>query len=150
MQNIQEYFNQLSKRDRILLIFSVALLSFVILKVFLVDSLNENKTKLIKKATLISLQESIMSNLNSNSTDSSSNSSNQVVSGFLKQKNASKALKQIRTTNDGSQRFELENINFTTIVELLSYLDEKSITYNNLQIKKTKSNGVVDATLTMQ
>ena len=149
MQNIQEYFNQLSKRDRILLIFSVALLSFVILKVFLVDSLNENKTKLIKKATLISQQESIMSNLNSNSTDSSSNSSNQVVSGFLKQKNASKALKQIRTTNDGSQRFELEDINFTTVVQLLSFLDAKSLTYSNLQIKKTKLNGVVDATITM-
>ena len=149
MQNIQEYFNQLSKRDRILLVFSVALLSFVILKIFLIDSLNEKKTKLIKKATLISQQESILSNLNSNSTNSSGNSSNQIVSGFLKQKNASKALKQIRTTNDGSQRFELEDINFTTVVQLLSFLDEKTLAYSNLQIKKTKSNGIVDATITM-
>ena len=151
MQNIQEYFSQLNKRDRILLVFSLALLSFIILKFFLVDGLNKKNTKLVKKSTLITQQEIIISKLDLNSIDSaSSDSSNQFVSGFLKQKNASRALKQIRTTNDGSQRFELEDINFTTLVQLINFLDEKSLAYSNLQIRKTKLNGVVDATITMQ
>lgn len=151
MQNIQEYFSQLNRRDRILLVFSLALLSFIILKFFLVDGLNKKNTKLVNKSTLIAQQEIIISKLDLNSIDSaSSDSSNQFVSGFLKQKNASRALKQIRTTNDGSQRFELEDINFTTLVQLINFLDEKSLAYSNLQIRKTKLNGVVDATITMQ
>ena len=151
MQNIQEYFSQLNRRDRILLVFSLALLSFIILKFFLVDGLNKKNTKLDNKSTLIAQQEIIISKLDLNSIDSaSSDSSNQFVSGFLKQKNASRALKQIRTTNDGSQRFELEDINFTTLVQLINFLDEKSLAYSNLQIRKTKLNGVVDATITMQ
>lgn len=151
MQNIQEYFSQLNRRDRILLVFSLALLSFIILKFFLVDGLNKKNIKLVNKSTLIAQQEIIISKLDLNSIDSaSSDSSNQFVSGFLKQKNASRALKQIRTTNDGSQRFELEDINFTTLVQLINFLDEKSLAYSNLQIRKTKLNGVVDATITMQ
>ncbi len=150
MQNIKEYFSQLSKRDRILLIFAVTLITFVFFKVFLIDGLNEKNTKLVKKSITISQQQSTMSTLSANSnTASSGNSSNQIVSTFLKQKNASKTLKQIRTTNDGSQRFEIEGIEFTILVQLLSSLDEKSLNYSNLQIKKTKLNGVVDATITM-
>ena len=150
MQNIQEYFSQLSVRDRILLVFAVILIIFVFFKVFLIDSLNEKNTKLIKKSVTISQQQASLNMFSANTDGSTTgSSSNQIVSAFLKQKNASKTLKQIRTTNDGAQRFEIEGIEFTILVQLLSSLDEKSLNYSNLQIKKTKLSGVVDATLTM-
>ena len=150
MQNIQEYFSQLSKRDQILLVFAVTLISFVFFKVFLIDRLNEKNTKFLKKSVTISQQQASMNNLSATTIGATSgNSSNQIVSTFLKQNNASKTLKQIRTTNDGSQRFEIEGIEFTILVQLLSSLDEKSLNYSNLQIKKTKLSGLVDATITM-
>ncbi len=152
MQNFKNYLSQLSKRDTILLIASIALISFVILKLFIIDALTERKSNLIKKSATISQQETIISSLNSSSTITAngSKSANQLINSFLKQNSSSNTLKQIRTTNDGSQRFELEDITFTTLVNLLNQLESNDINYNNLQIKKTKENGIVDAIMTIQ
>ena len=73
-----------------------------------------------------------------------------MINSFLKQNASSKALKQIRRTSDGSQRFELEDIKFTTLVNLLNKLETNAISYNNLQIKKTKEDGIVDAIMIIQ
>lgn len=151
MQNIKNYISQLSKRDYILLIFSISLLLFVIIKFFLIDGLTEKNLKLNKKSTLITQQENIITNLNGNTfnTVTGSKSSNQLINNFLSQNSASKSLKQIRTMNDGARRFEIEDIDFTTLVKLLNSLELNSISYNSLQIKKTKKDGVVDAVMTI-
>lgn len=152
MENIKEYLNQLTVRDRVLLVFSISLLSLLIIKFLILDSLNNKNNKLVNQATVISQQENIINTLDGTTLNSlaGSQSSNQLINNFLKKNSASKTLKQIRTTSDGSQRFELEDINFTTFVQLLNALEENAIAYNSLQIKKTTTTGAVDAIMTIQ
>jgi len=152
MQNFKNYLSQLTLRDRLLLIFSVTLLSFVVIKFFLIDGLNDKNTKLLTKSSLISQQENLIKQLDGNSSNgtTASSSANQLINSFLRENSSSKSLKQIRSTNDGSQRFELEAINFTIFAQLLKKLETNSINYKSLQIKKTKTSGTVDATLTIQ
>jgi len=150
MQNIKDYISQLSKRDKFLLFFSVCLLFFVFFKFILFDSLNKENAKLVNRATLIGQQEKIISTLDGNEAitlNTSSQTSNQLINNFLKQNSSSGALKQIRTTNDGSKRYELEEISFTNLIKLLSVLEKSNMSYQNLQIKKTKKTGMIDAVI---
>lgn len=152
MQNFKNYISQLSKRDLFLLVFSLLLISFVIFKFLLIDNLAEKNSKLNNKAITISQQENIIAGLNGDSvsTNNVAKSSNNLINNFLKQNSSSKSLKQIRTTSDGSQRYEFEEIEFSIFIRLLDQLEKNSVSYKSLQIKKTKKNGIVDAILTAQ
>ena len=151
MQDLQNYFAQLSKRDRVLLIGALALLSFLIIKVLVINGLESQNKKLTARANVIQQQEKVLASVNNNADGQQSLkvASSQIISVFLKQNNTSDLLKQIRTTSKGEQRFEIEDIQFDQLVELLAKLEKNGTNFTSLQIKNRNTNGVVNAVLTV-
>ena len=151
MQDLQNYFTQLSKRDRVLLIGALALLSFLIIKVLVINGLESQNKKLTARANVIQQQEKVLASVTSNAGGQQSLkiASSQIISDFLKQNNSSDLLKQIRTTSKGEQRFEIEDIQFDQLVELLAKLEKNGTNFTSLQIKNRNTSGVVNAVLTV-
>jgi len=146
MQAIRDYLDQLTKKDKLLLFFSLGLLSLVFFKFFLIDPMK--KTNINLKAEQVRLQEqkSILDTIKNKpiSNITASTPANKVVTNFLKQNSISQKLKQIRTTSKGEQRFELEDIEFSKGVELLGLLDKNGTKYSSVQIKDRKKPGLVN------
>jgi type II secretory pathway component PulM len=151
MQDLKNYFSQLSKRDRVLLVGALTLLSFLIIKVFIINGLESQNKKLTARANVVQQQEKLLASVNAGvgGQQSLQMASSQVISDFLKQNNTSDLLKQIRTTSKGEQRFEIEDIRFDQLVELLAKLESNGTNFTSLQIKNRNTSGVVNAVLTV-
>ena len=151
MQNIQNYLNQLSNRDKILLFVSIFLFAFVFYKLLILNSLEKQNQQLNLRATLVQEQTSILSSVTNSSIlkNSSNLNAGQIINNFLKKNNIAEQLKQIRTTSNGEQRFEIEKIQFNHSLELLNLLENNGSAYSSLQLKKQKSPGIVNLVITI-
>ena len=112
MENIKEYLNQLTIRDRVLLIFSISLLSLLIIKFLILDNLNNKNNKLVNQATVISQQENIINKLDGTTLNSiaGSQSSNQLINNFLK-KNSAPYTSSINFTVSNAQCWKQKRVN---------------------------------------
>lgn len=151
MLNLQNYFSQLSQRDRALLLFASLLIGFVFFKVFVLDTLNKQQTNLLKQSSYLQKQATTLADLKGSSSTQGSQflSSEQVINDFLKKTQNAGKLKQIRTTSKGEKRFEIEDIRFDQLVELLNQLENNGSAYSSLQIKNRKTVGLVNVVMTL-
>jgi type II secretory pathway component PulM len=151
MKSLTSYFTQLSQRDKSLLLIAALFITFALLKFFVIDALSNSHEKLLKRNAYVQQQtESLQELMNSNKINTSPQmGSDQIINGHLKDKAITDKLKQIRTTSSGEKRFEIENIQFDEIVDLLNALKSNGSYYSSLQIKDHKNPGVVNIVMTL-
>jgi len=151
MQNLRNYFSELSTRDSWLLAFAVTLLSFVFFKFFIFSSLEKTNDRLNNRATLIQEQSGKLATYRgkNNAIAQSAIPASQLITNYLKKNGIASKLKQIRTTQNGEQRVEIEDIQFEKLLELLETLEKDGAQYSSLQIKERKTPGLVNTILTL-